>query len=76
MVLGREMPSRIEVLDAHWYAYCLTTRGLKSVLAYDIDGTTDVLLAYSQAVKMDCPESGCVAAFELRKGQVSPTLKK
>ncbi len=72
VVLGRGMPSRIEVLDANQYPDCLGTRGLESVFGYNFTGTTDILLAYSQAAKSQ-PEIGSVAAFVLNKGQVNPS---
>ena len=66
----------IEVLDGNHYPYCLALKGLESIFGYNFSGTTDVLLAYSEAVKVNMPEIGSVAAFELRKGPVNPSLKR
>lgn len=70
------MHSRIEVLDANRYPNCLATRGLEGVFGYNFNGSTDILLAYREAVRIKFPETASVAAFVLKKGQVSPSLKK
>lgn len=75
-MLGRGKLSRIEVVDANRYPTCLATRGLESIFGYNFTGKTDILLAYSEAVSNDFPETGSVAAFELKKGQVNCSLKK
>ncbi|KAK9918371.1 hypothetical protein WJX75_003554 [Coccomyxa subellipsoidea] len=64
--------SRIEVVDATHYPNCLDLRGLESVFGYNFTGTTDILLAHSQAVRNDQPETGILTAFELQKGEFTP----
>lgn len=58
------------MVDAHRYPNCLAIRRLESVFGYNFDGTTDILLAYSAAVRGHWPEIGSVAAFVLKKGKV------
>lgn len=70
------MLSRIEVLDANRYPNCLATRGLESIFGYNFSGKTDILLAHSEAVKSDMPEVATMAAFELKKGEVNPSVEK
>ena len=75
-MLGRKMISQIEVLDASQDPDILVTKGLDSVFGYDFTGSTDILLAHSNAVRIGMPEIGCVAAFDLKKGRVSPSSTK
>ncbi len=70
------MLSRIEVIDGNRYPNCLATRGLETVFGYNFTGETDILLAYSQAVRINMPETGSVAAFKLKKGQVNPLTQE
>jgi len=73
-ILGRALHTRIEIADANKCSDCLALRGLESVFGYNFTGKTDILLAHSMAVRAGQPDVSCVAAFELKKGEVNCSL--
>lgn len=69
-VLGREEYTRLQVVNANHHPNCLAMKGLESVFGYNFNGTTDVLLAHSQAAQSGQPETGSVAALKVKKDRV------
>ena len=63
------MPS---LVDASQQPNFLALKGLESVFGFNFTGETDILLAYSEAVRAQFPELGTVAAIDLKKGKVNP----